>query len=161
MPLSQTRALAHDWLTAQDWARRRKAAGLLASWAEEEDLAPARDALARELDRGLDGDVYVVCSLAEALGRCAVLGPFEELTRAYEQIPYSYGRRYVVAALAAADPTFAGDVAVECLWDCERETRALAAERVDRRVRLAMQRLQELSDDESQAASVRRAAANG
>jgi hypothetical protein len=161
MPLSQTRALAHDWLTAQDWARRRKAAGLLATWAEDEDLAAARDALGRELDRGLDGDVYVVCSLAEALARCAVHGPFEELTRAYEQIPYSYGRRYVVAALAAADPTFAGDVAVECLWDCERETRALAAARVDRRVRLATQRLEELYSDEAQAASVRRAAANG
>ncbi len=159
MPLSQTRALAHDWLSADDWARRRKAAGLLARWAEDEDLAPARDALSRELDRGLDGDVYVVCSLAEALGRCAVHGPFPELTRAYEQIPYSYGRRYVVSALVAADPTFAGDVAVECLWDCERETRALAADRVDRRVRLAAQRLEELRRDGAQAASVRRAAA--
>ena len=115
MPLSQTRALAHDWLGSDDWARRRKAAGMLAAWAEDEDLAPARRALARELDRGLDGDVYVVCSLAEALGRCAVHGPFEELSRAYEEIPYSYGRRYVVDALAAADPTFGGDVAVECL----------------------------------------------
>jgi hypothetical protein len=158
MPLSQTRALAHDWLTAQDWARRRKAAGMLAAWAEDEDLGPARSALARELDRGLDGDVYVVCSLAEALGRCAVHGPFEELSRAYEEIPYSYGRRYVVAALAAADPTFAGDVAVECLWDCERETRRVAAEHVDRRIRLAAQRLDELARDEAQAASVRRTA---
>lgn len=158
MPLSQTRALAHDWLTAQDWARRRKAAGMLAAWAEDEDLGPARGALARELDRGLDGDVYVVCSLAEALGRCAVHGPFEELSRAYEEISYSYGRRYVVTALAAADPTFAGDVAVECLWDCERETRQLAAAHVDRRIRLAAQRLDELAQDEAQAASVRRAA---
>jgi hypothetical protein len=159
MPLSQTRALAHDWLAAHDWARRRKAAGMLAAWAEEDDLAPAREALTRELDRGLDGDVYVVCSLAEALGRCALHGPFDELSRAYEEIPYSYGRRYVVAALAAADPTFAGDVAVECLWDCERETRELAAARVDRRVRLAAQRLDELAGDTSQAASVRQAAA--
>ena len=158
MPLSQTRALAHDWLGSDDWARRRKAAGMLAAWAEDEDLAPARVALARELDRGLDGDVYVVCSLAEALGRCAVHGPFEELSRAYEEIPYSYGRRYVVAALVAADPTFGGDVAVECLWDCEREVRQLAAERVDRRVRLAAQRLAELAADPAQAASVRRAA---
>jgi hypothetical protein len=161
MPLSQTRALAHDWLGAGDWARRRKAAGLLATWAQDEDVLPARSALTRELDRGLDGDVYVVCSLAEALGRCALHGPFEELSRAYEEIPYSYGRRYVVAALSAADPTFAGDVAVECLWDCERETRALAAGRVDRRVRLAAQRLQELTEDEAQAASVRHAASAG
>ena len=160
MPLSQTRHLAHDWLRAEDWTRRRKAAGMLAAWAEEEDLAPARWALTSELDRGLDGDVYVVCSLAEALGRLAPLGPFEELTRAYEQIPYSYGRRYVVSALAAADPTFAGDVAVECLWDCEQETRLLAAEHVDRRIRLARQRLRELADDEAQAASVRVASAN-
>jgi len=155
MPLSQTRHLAHDWLEAEDWARRRKASGMLAAWAEEEDLQPARRALTGELDRGLDGDVYVVCSLAEALGRLAPLGPFEELTRAYEQIPYSYGRRYIVSALAAADPTFAGDVAVECLWDCESETRRLAAEHVDRRIRLAGQRLDELSADEAQAATVR------
>jgi hypothetical protein len=161
MPLSQTRALAHDWLTEDDWARRRKAAGMLAAWAEDEDLAPARRALGRELDRGLDGDVYVVCSLAEALGRCALHGPFEELSRAYEQIPYSYGRRTIVSALAASDPTFSGDLAVECLWDCERETREVAAGRVDRRVRLASQRLAELHDDEAQAASVRRATAEG
>jgi hypothetical protein len=158
MPLSQTRALAHDWLGEDDWSRRRKAAGLLAAWAEEEDLEPARRALDRELHRGIDGDVYVVCSLAEALGRCALHGPFEELSRAYEQIPYSYGRRTIVTALAAADPTFAGDLAVECLWDCERETRAVAAARVDRRVRMASQRLHELGGDEAQAASVRRAA---
>ena len=151
-------ALAHDWLGSDDWARRRKAAGMLAAWAEDEDLTPARQALSRELDRGLDGDVYVVCSLAEALARCAVHGPFEELTRAYEEIPYSYGRRVVVAALAAADPTFGGDVAVECLYDCEREVRQLAAQRVDRRVRLAAQRLAELAADPAQAASVRRAA---
>ena len=64
MPLSQTRALAHDWLTSPDWARRRKAAGMLATWSEDEDLAPARRALERELDAGLEGDVYVICSLA-------------------------------------------------------------------------------------------------
>ncbi len=161
MPLSQTRALAHDWLTEDDWARRRKAAGMLAAWAEDEDVAPARRALGRELDRGLDGDVYVICSLAEALGRCPLHGPFEELSRAYEGIAYSYGRRTIVAALAATDPTFAGDLAVECLWDCERETRELAATRVDRRVRLASQRLAELDADEAQAASVRRATADG
>ena len=159
MPLSQTRALAHDWLTSADWARRRKAAGMLATWAEDEDLEPARRALSDELDLGLDGDVYVIGSLSEALGRCGVHGPFDELQRAYEAMPYSYGRRYIVAALAASDPTFGGDVAVECLWDCEAETRRLAALHVDRRVRLAAQRLEELAGDEAQAASVRAAAA--
>ncbi|HEX8159100.1 MAG TPA: hypothetical protein VF526_17075 [Solirubrobacteraceae bacterium] len=158
MPLSQTRALAHDWLTSPDWARRRKAAGLLATWAEEEDLPHARRALGRELDEGLEGDVFVVCSLAAALGRIPERGPFEELSRAYEEIPYSYGRRIVVSALAAADPTFAGDVAVDCLWDCESETREVAAEHVDRRVRLAAQRLAELAGDEAQSASARQAA---
>ena len=159
MPLSQTRALAHDWLGSADWARRRKAAGMLATWAEDEDLVPARRALSDELDLGLDGDVYVIGSLAEALGRRGVHGPFDELQRAYEAMPYSYGRRYIVAALAASDPTFGGDVAVECLWDCEAETRRLGAAHVDRRVRLAAQRLEELAADAVQAASVRAAAA--
>ncbi len=107
----------------------------------------------------MDGDIYVVCSLAEALGRYQGHGPFDELSRAYEQIPYSYGRRFVVSALAATDPTFAGVGAVDCLWDCEAETRQLAATYVDRRIRLASQRLEELAADEAQAASVRRAAA--
>ncbi|MDX6688682.1 MAG: hypothetical protein QOG15_139 [Solirubrobacteraceae bacterium] len=159
MPLSQTRALAHDWLTSPDWGRRRKAAGILGNHAEEEDLDPARRALAHELDAGLEGDVFVVCSLAEALGRFPGHGPFEELSRAYEQIPYSYGRRFIVSALAASDPTFSGDLAVECLWDCELESRAIAAGNVDRRIRLASQRLAELASDEVHAASVRRAAA--
>jgi hypothetical protein len=161
MPLTQTRALAHDWLGSPDWGRRRKAAGILGSHADREDLEPARRALARELDAGLEGDVFVVCSLAEALGRCAAQGPFEELSRAYEEIPYSYGRRFIVSALAASDPTFAGDLAVEALWDCETESRAIAAAHVDRRIRLASQRLAELVDDEAQAASVRRAAGGG
>jgi len=158
MPLSQTRTLAHEWLTSPDWGRRRKAAGILGTRAEQEDLEAARRALARELDEGLEGDVFVICSLAEALQRCAEQGPFEELSRAYEQVPYSYGRRFIVSALAASDPTFAGDLAVECLWDCERESRAIAAASVDRRIRLAAQRLAELAGDDAQAASVRLAA---
>jgi hypothetical protein len=158
MPISQTRALAHDWLGSADWARRRKAAGMLATWAEDQDLGPARRALTRELDEGLDGDVYVICSLAQALARGGVHGPFDELLRAYEEIPYSYGRRYIIDALAASDPTFGGDVAVDCLWDCEADTRRLAATYVDRRVRLASQRLDELTGDRAQAASVRAAA---
>jgi hypothetical protein len=158
MAPEHTRALAHDWLTSSDWARRRKAAGILATWAGDEDLAPARRALERELELGLEGDMYVVCSLAEALARYPLHGPFDELLVAYEQIPYSYGRRFVVAALARTDPTFGGDVAVECLWDCEAETRELATTHVDRRIRLASQRLDELAGDDAQAASVRRGA---
>jgi hypothetical protein len=159
MPPDQTRSLAHDWLTSSDWARRRKAAGILATWAEGDDLEHARRALARELELGLEGDIYVVCSLAEALGRYSGHGPFDELLTAYEQIPYSYGRRFVVSALASTDPTFAGDVAVDCLWDCEPETRRLAAGHVDRRIRLAAQRLDELARDDAQAPSVRHSAA--
>jgi HEAT repeat protein len=159
MPMSQTRALAHDWLNSPDWASRRKAAGMLATWSQDEDLAPARRALERELDAGLEGDVYVICSLAQTLGRSGIHGPFVELQQAYEQIPYSFGRRYIVAALAASDPTFGGDVAVECLWDCEAETRRLAAVHVDGRVRLAAQRLEELAADDAQSASVSSVAA--
>jgi hypothetical protein len=103
--------------------------------------------------------VYVICSLAQTLGRSGIHGPFVELQQAYEQIPYSFGRRYIVAALAASDPTFGGDVAVECLWDCEAETRRLAAVHVDGRVRLAAQRLEELAADDAQSASVSSVAA--
>ena len=119
---------------------------------------PARSALSRELDRGLDGDVYVVCSLAEALGRCAVHGPFEELSRAYEEIPYSYGRRYVVSALAARRP----DVRRRRRRRVPLGLRARGppargrARRPARPPRRPAPR--ELAADQAQAASVRRAA---
>ena len=85
-------------------------------------------------------------------------GPFDELLRAYEEIPYSYGRRYVVAALAASDPTFARRRRRRVPVGLRAETRRLAASHVDRRVRLAAQRLDELAGDRAQAASVRAAA---
>ena len=59
-------------------------------------------------------------------------------------IPYSYGRKWVVAALAATDPAVPRGVAVECLWDCEPEIRELAAGIADRRQPSAARRLAEL-----------------
>ena len=131
---------------------------MLATWSEDVDLAPARLALERELDAGFDGDVYVICSLAQSLGRSGVDGPFVELQQA------SSRSRTPRPALhrrgdGGVDPTFGGHVAVECLWDCEAETRRLAAIHVDRRIRLASQRLEELAGDDAQAASVRAAGA--
>ena len=93
-------------------------------------------------------------------GAAASTARSSSCSSAYEQIPYSYGRRYIVAALAASDPTFGGDVAVECLWDCEaRDAPAGGGRTSTGRVRLAAQRLEELTADEAQAASVRAVAA--
>jgi hypothetical protein len=90
---------------------------------------------------------YLVCSYAQALARQPALGPFPELDRAFREMPYSYGRHFVVDALKATDTSFPAGSAVDCLWDCELSTRATAAAAVDRRDVRAARRLEQLAQD--------------
>lgn len=123
LPFAISRDLALDWLGTPD-LRRRAAARVLAAHATAADVDAARAALTAETPLG---DQYVICSLAEALGRVPAAGPTPALRDAYEEMPYSYGRHFVVAAIAATDPSFATTLAPECRHDCEATTRELAS----------------------------------
>jgi hypothetical protein len=123
LPFALGRDLALEWLPEPTATRRRAAAGILAAHAGANDVEPARAALENELELG---DQYIICSLAEALARVPEAGPSPALSAAYERMVYSYGRHFVVAAIAATDPTFGATLAPECRYDCESVTRELA-----------------------------------
>jgi hypothetical protein len=158
LPYKATRAPATGWLTGSDRTRRAAAASAMAAHAIDDDVRLITVELSRELDRRLDGDQYVVCSLAEALGRHPAHGPFQELDRAFRAMPYSFGRHYVIEAIAATDPDFPDELAIESLWDCEPAVRATAAQHARRAHPIAAARLQQIRSDPLEDKDVRAAA---
>lgn len=147
LPYAATRATATEWLTGGDRTRRGAAANAMGAHAIADDVRLVAAELSRELDQGLSGDQYVVCSLAEALGRHPEYGPYPELARAFDDMPYSFGRGYVVNAIAATDPQFPHKLAIDCLWDCEPAVRATAAKHVNRAKPIAAARLRQMGTD--------------
>ncbi len=147
--------LARRWIDLHD-DRAGVAAALFAAHCEEDDVADVRRALQSSWMRR-ENAMYALCDLIEALGRHPALGPFPELTEVFESVEYSYARRRAAAVLAEADPGFATRYALECLWDCEPETRLIGAGavRVDDD---ALDRLQQLEADDAEHADVRAAA---
>jgi hypothetical protein len=125
LPREVTADLAREWLLSELAIRRTRAAMILEAHAQPEDAARIRGALAAELDRGLDGNQYVVSTLSTALERVPGCGPFAELARAFAETPYSYGRHFAAEALAKTDSDFPETFAVDCLYDCELETQEI------------------------------------
>jgi hypothetical protein len=99
-----------------------------------------------------------VCSYADALGRHPALGPYPELDRAFLEMPYSYGRHFIVDALGVTDFRFSSTRAVDCLWDAEPLIRATAATVVDVGSPEATARLRALAADPAEEHAVRSAA---
>jgi hypothetical protein len=159
LPLALTRETAREWLAAShDWSRRRAAGGAFAA----HGAGSLHDVLVSVLARELDGDAdeYLVASLAEALGRTPESGPYEVLTRAFNEMRYSFGRRrYVADAIASTDPSFSSGLAADCLWDAEPGIRALAAARVSLDDPAVAARIAALAADPFEDPEVRAAAA--
>lgn len=158
-PFEESREVATRWLRDDpDGLRRTAGAGAFAAHAEPADVPFVRAMLTRELDSG-EPDPYVICSLAEALGRQPGNGPYLELLRAYREMLYAFGRRFVVEALAATEPLFASTIAVDGLWDCGSSVRRICVERVDLAVVGARERLTEIAADPVEDSECRAAAA--
>jgi hypothetical protein len=115
---SITLPIARSWMIVAD-GRRNVAARLLARHAQDEDVALVREGLSAGM---VDGDMYRLCHLIDALGRLS-LGPFPELRSIFEETDYSYARRRAAVSMAATDLEFGERYATECLWDCESATR--------------------------------------
>lgn len=142
---------ARAWLRHAD-GRGQAARKILAAHAEPEDAAAVRHAL-----DVIDDDYYAICDLVEALGRLTSGGPYPELDVVYTQAGYSYARARAATAIASTDPTFAERLAMECLWDCEDDVRALGAKHTPL-TPAATARLHELADDSQEEQPVRDAA---
>jgi hypothetical protein len=146
--------LAREWLELED-DRSRVAATTMALHGRSEDLPAIRAAFARAW---AGGSMYAICDLVDAFGRLPSDGPHPEVAVVFTDVAYSYARRRAAAALAATYPEFPITHAVECLWDCEAETRLIGASKVDYSSVDAKSGLMQLVDDLFEVEDVRNAA---
>lgn len=142
--------LARAWLGLDD-ARGDAALMILRDRAEAVDIPRLRQVLDGAEDYG------TICDVVDAMHRVPEAVPYPELEIVYLRASYSYARSRAAAAMAATDPHFGASYAVECLWDCEPETRAIGATWAEPTARV-LTRLRELADDEYEEPSVRAAA---
>ncbi|WP_129838215.1 HEAT repeat domain-containing protein [Streptomyces sp. RFCAC02] len=150
-------ALAH----ARRWARRDDALGttaatVLARRGDPGDAPAVLDALRRALRRH-GAQAEELRPLIEGAGRLGIRGAVPVLRRVYRETASSRLRGEAAGALAVTDPSFAAGFAVECLWDCEEDTRATGARHattVDARV---VERLRRLAADPAEQADVQTA----
>jgi hypothetical protein len=159
LPYEATGTLAIEWLSGDDALKRRAGAAALAGHSTLREVELLRHTLAAEVAVDGNEEQNLIGSLATALGRHPAAGPFPELVAAFEAIAHSSVRAEIVEALAATDPTFATEIAVDCLWDAEPQVRRIAAQQADRRVPAAAARLEQLHLDLFEDVEVRAAAA--
>ncbi len=94
--------------------------------------------------------------MIEAFNNLPNVGIIPELVDIYHQFRFSRGRSYAAKAIQITSPEyFAKNLAFECLWDCEDETRELGAKYVSLDSNDALHRIQNLADDALEETSVR------
>ena len=157
MPLSQTRALAHDWL-----ARRRLGAAAQGGRACSRRGPRTRTSRRRAARwRASSTAAWTATSTSSARwprrsGAAPCTARSRSCSRAYEEIPYSYGRRYVVVGAGGGRPDVRRrrrrrvPVGLRAR-DAPARRRARRPPRPPRRASAC----DELAGDEAQAASVR------
>lgn len=132
------------------------AARMLACAGSERDAPAVLAALRRQVRcEGPDGPG--LAALVEGVARFPVPCAAPLLRHVYRETSSSHLRGTVAHALSACDPSFPEGFAVECLWDCEENTRELAARHAaigDVRV---LARLRRLAADPAEEAEVQTA----
>jgi hypothetical protein len=160
LPPEMTLPYARRWFNSPDWHLEMVAHDLLEKHATIEDLPMVQAALAQRLEAGPDElETYGTSSLLEILSRFADIGPVPEVERTFIETGYSYGRMHAARAMRANAPEwFARGYALECMWDCQEETRIIGSESVALDLPGAVERLRALADDPFEDESVRDAA---
>ncbi|NJQ16531.1 HEAT repeat domain-containing protein, partial [Streptomyces bohaiensis] len=102
------------------------AATLLAHRGGSADAGAVHDALRRAVQLG-GPDSDVLPPLVDGVGRLGVRAAAPALRHVYRETASSALRGRAALALETADPSFPTGLAVECLWDCEEDTREVAA----------------------------------
>ncbi|MGE0601222.1 MAG: hypothetical protein AB7J35_17285 [Dehalococcoidia bacterium] len=136
--------MARSWRSARNWRKQGAAREILKHHATVDDIPWIEDRLRRCSSNGQIGPLR---QLAEVIAARFPGREFPLLKRRFDPFTYSYGRRFLAQALAVTDPTFATTRAFTSLWDCEGETRLVAAEHVDLSVAGAVERLREMAAD--------------
>ncbi|GAA3887452.1 hypothetical protein GCM10022227_50920 [Streptomyces sedi] len=143
---------------ARTWAVRgdelgTTAAALLARRGTTTDAPRVLAALHRAV-RAPGAEGRELGPLVEGVGRLCVTAAVPVLRHLYRETPSSQLRGHAARALAATDPGFAHGLAVECLWDCEEETRQLGAESVPTGDARVLERMRSLASDPAEQAGV-------
>lgn len=146
---------------ARRWARRDDrlglaAAGMLAVRGGPGDAEAVLAALYRTA-RTAGPNAHGLGDLIDGAGRLRVARAAPVLRQIYRETSSSHLRGRAASALALTDPAFPAGTAVECLWDCEEDTRELGAGRAaigDRRV---VEQLRRLAADPAEEAQVQTA----
>ncbi|MGP4111791.1 HEAT repeat domain-containing protein [Streptomyces sp. 4N509B] len=146
---------------ARRWADRPDelgscAAAMLASRGDASDAPGVMAALLRAV-RGRGCDARELGPLVEGAGRLGVRNAVPVLRHVYRETASSQLRGHTARALAATDPSFAAGFAVECLWDCEEDSRELAARFVATGDARVVERLRRLAADPAERAEVQTA----
>ncbi|MGW7663381.1 HEAT repeat domain-containing protein [Streptomyces sp. NPDC054756] len=136
---------------ARGWARRPDALGAAAGrvlacrgGAQDKDLVLAA---LREAVRGEGPDAPTLWTLVDGTGRLGIACAAPVLRHIYRETASSHLRGRTARALAATDPSFPAGFAVECLWDCEENTRELAARHAETGDTRVVERLRRLAAD--------------
>lgn len=147
-------ARARGWLGA-DGALGDVAVRILAGAGEQAD-GPALIAALRRCRP--DRDRYTLIDLVDGVGRLGLTEAVDPVRDVYRGSPCAGLRSRAVDTLARIEPDFTATTAVDCLWDCEAETRLVAVDWADMLVDGVPDRLRELARDPAETEDVREAA---
>jgi len=144
MPASLTLDLAREWFRRKEWYLHVPAGGILERHAALEDVP-----LLIEVLRTPETIRCEDFRLAGALGtmtRFDGIGPIPELEQVFRQVPHCRRRCDAANAMYITAPVeFAAMYAVECLWDCHEETRALGCWTANLSTPGVLERLREIA----------------
>jgi len=129
---------------------------MVALWPTEGDAPLLRSALDDFAD---DDRLYNVCDAVDGLAKLRDRDAVPQLELIFQETTYSLLRHRAARALAATSTTFAEGLAVECLWDCEEQTRSVGCATSSWTSSDARQRLGELAADRLQDRGIRSTAA--
>jgi len=99
--------------------------------------------------------LYRVCDAVDGLAKLADPDAAPNLEQVFREATYSYLRRRTARALAITSEPFTEGYAVECLWDCEEETRAVGCAAVSWSSSTVRDRIAEIADDKFEDRKVR------
>lgn len=156
LPAPAILPIARDWITHADPSKRELAEEILEMHATAEDLPILRKSLLPML---ASPEAEFRCFLVQAFYNLPNIGIIPELSHLYYHFRYSMGRSYAAKAIQITSPEFfAKTLALECLWDCENETRELGAQFVPLGSSEALNRIRHLAEDSFEDEKVRMAA---
>lgn len=157
LPPALTLPLARERLHHEHWHERLLAEDLFEAHATTDDIPLLRAAISQALPNDED-QCYRLCNLVEAFAHLPNIGLVPELSDVFLQFRYSYGRARAAKSIHITAPDlFRESFALECLWDCEDQTRALGARCVPFKSSPATERLRYLASDRWEDSDVRSA----